>query len=235
MSKALLRLPYTASQITDGGDGLTVLVHPIADGLVAAEGLSERFAAFIQEHCHCRACGKPMRDIAAHRACSPSGTEALWAVAPPELRGWAQALFKAEVAHRLKFDLQQLGQRRGAHSPEEVSGLLHAQSGRCFHCLHTLLDAHTNQFHYDMSHASAVLGEDEGDGMVLVCAHCHERHGGLLTALAARQADDEPDATLRQARKAMHARVRRFKRTLRGASVLSPLLRDKALVYGVAA
>jgi hypothetical protein len=231
MSKALFRLPYTACRLTEGADGLMVLVYPIAEDLVVAEGMSERFASFIQEHCQCRACGKPVRDMAAHTACSVSATRALWAVAPPALHGWAHALFKAELAHRLKFDLQRPGQRHGAHSPEEVSGLLHAQSGRCFHCLHALLNAQTNQFHYEMSCASAVLCDEDVDGTVLVCSACVQRHGNLLPAPGSRQADDEPDATLRQAHKAMHARVRRFKRATRGGGALSPL----SLAYSVAA
>lgn len=235
MSKALFRLPYTACRITEGVDGLMVLIYPIADDLVVAEGMSERFASFVQEHCQCRACGKTVRDLAAHSACSVSATQALWAVAPPALHGWAHALFKAELVHRLKFDLQRPGQRPGAHSPEEVSGLLHAQSGRCFQCLHTLLDADTSQFHYEMSCASAVLCDDDVDSTVLVCAACSQRHGRVLPAASARHADDEPDATLRQARKAMHARVRRFRRATRGADASSPLLLDNAEAYSVAA
>jgi hypothetical protein len=235
MSKALFRLPYTACRLTEGVDGLMVLVYPIADDLVVAEGMSERFASFIQEHCRCRACGKLVGDLAAHSTCSISATHALWAVAPPALHGWAHALFKAEQAHRLKFDLQRPGQRQGMHSPEEVSGLLHAQSGRCFHCLHALLDSETNQFHYEMSCASAVLCDDDVDSTVLVCASCHQRHGEVLKPQGARHTDDEPDVTLRQAHKAMHTRVRRFKRCARGGRASSPLLRDGNLAYGEAA
>ena len=204
MPKEFLRLPYTVSQVTELEGDLLVLIYPISADMVSVKGLSERFASFIEDHCECRCCRKPVRQLSAHGRCARNEAGALWAVSPEPLKDWARALFQAELNHRLKFELlHKPDPGRDMQSPEVISGLLNAQSGRCFHCLKALLDADTGQFR-------AI--EDEVDGTVLVCPACSRLHS---TGLLRQQQPPlgEPDPTLRQAHKTMQARVRQFKRT----------------------
>lgn len=214
MTKAFLRLPYTVSQVIEGEGGLMALIYPIDDELlIPVRGLSERFASFLEDHCHCRWCLKPIRGLSSHARCSANGRAAIWAVSPDPLKDWALALFKAELAHRLKLELmQEPDQLRGVFSPEQISGLLHAQSGRCFHCLHALVDGYSGQFRYEKGHCSALADDDEMDCTVLLCPVCSRLHGDGDVSTDRRMSVDELDATLRQAHKTMQARVRQFKR-----------------------